>query len=70
LAILFVKGLPFLEKDSVMYLPFDKSILSNIPCLGRWVHIGASHMVVTSSITILKNIIFFISLSPNDDTYY
>ena len=43
-----------------MYLPFDKSILSNIPCFGR-VLLGP--MVVTSGITILK-ILFFISLSP------
>ena len=60
LAILFDKGLLFLEEDSVMYLPFDKSILSNIPCFGR-VLLGS--IVVTSGITILK-ILFFISLSP------
>jgi len=35
LAILFDKGLLFLEEDSVMYLSFDKSILSNIPCFGH-----------------------------------
>jgi hypothetical protein len=60
LAILFDKGLLFLEEDSVMYLPFDKSILSNIPCFG---HIILKYVVVTSGITILK-ILFFISLSP------
>ena len=43
-----------------MYLPFDKSILSNIPCFG---HIILKYVVVTSGITILK-ILFFISLSP------
>ena len=43
-----------------MYLPFDKSILSNIPCF-RQVLLGP--MVITSGITILK-ILFFISLSP------
>ena len=43
-----------------MYLPFDKSILSNIPCFER-VLLGS--IVVTSGITILK-ILFFISLSP------
>ncbi len=43
-----------------MYLPFDKSILSNIPCFRR-VLLGP--MVVTSDITILK-ILFFILLSP------
>ena len=43
-----------------MYLPFDKSILSNIPCFEQ-VLLGS--IVVTSAITILK-ILFFISLSP------
>ena len=43
-----------------MYLPFDKSILSNILCFG---HIILKYVVVTSDITILK-ILFFISLSP------
>ena len=43
-----------------MYLSFDKSILSNIPCFEQ-VLLGS--MVVTSGITILK-ILFFISLSP------
>ena len=43
-----------------MYLPFDKSILSNIPCFGQ-VLLGP--MVITFDITILK-ILFFISLSP------
>ena len=38
--ILFDKGLPFLEEDSVMYLPFDKSILSNILCSGPVVSLG------------------------------
>jgi len=56
LAILFDKGLPFLEEDSVMYLPFDKSILSNIPCFG---HIILKYVVVTSGITILKYYFLF-----------
>ena len=43
-----------------MYLPFDKSILSNIPYFRC---IILKYMVVTSGITILK-ILFFISLSP------
>ena len=43
-----------------MYLPFDKSILSNILCFGQ-VLLGP--MVITSGITILK-ILFFISLFP------
>ena len=43
-----------------MYLPFDKSILSNIPCFEQ-VLLGS--IVITSGITILK-ILFFISLSP------
>ena len=43
-----------------MYLPFNKSILSNIPCFG---HIILKYVVVTSGITILK-ILFFISLFP------
>ena len=43
-----------------MYLPFDKSILSNILCFEQ-VLLGS--IVVTSGITIL-NILFFISLSP------
>ena len=43
-----------------MYLPFDKSILSNIPCFEQ-VLLGS--IVVTSGITILK-ILFFISLFP------
>ena len=49
-----------------MYLSFDKSILSNIPCFGR-VLLGP--IVVTSGITILK-ILFFYFIIPNDDTYY
>jgi len=60
LAILFDKGLLFLKEDPVIYLPFDKSILSNILCFER-VLLGS--IVVTSGITILK-ILFFISLSP------
>ena len=44
-----------------MYLPFDKSILSNIPCSGP-VLLGP--MVITSSITILKIFSFLILLSP------
>ena len=43
-----------------MYLPFDKSILSNIPCFGQSL---LGPMVITSGIIILK-ILFFISLSP------
>ena len=44
-----------------MYLPFDKSILSNIPCFER-VLLGS--IVVTSGITILKIFSFLILLSP------
>ena len=43
-----------------MYLPFDKSILSNIPYFRQGL-LGS--MVITSGIIILK-ILFFISLSP------
>ncbi len=39
-----------------MYLPFDKSILSNIPCFG---HIILKYVVVTSGITILKILFLF-----------
>ena len=60
LAILFDKGLLFLKEDPVIYLPFDKSILSNILCFERAL-LGS--MVITSGITILKTL-FFISLSP------
>jgi len=40
-----------------MYLPFDKSILRNIPCFEQ-VLLGS--IVVTSDITILKILFFFI----------
>ena len=59
--IFFNKSLLFLEEDSVMYLPFNKSILSNIPYSGP-VLLGS--MVITSSITILKIFSFLILLFP------
>ena len=54
--ILFDKGLLFLEEDSVIYLPFDKSILSNIPCFEQ---VLLESIVVTSDITILKYYFLF-----------
>ena len=44
-----------------MYLPFDKSILSNIPCFEQ---ILKGPMIITSSIAILKIFSFLILLSP------